>query len=113
MNNKRKAFIVILVLVVGLVLWLSNRGSDLAGAYVATESEVEEPEWEVTAAVPEDDTAGIVLVRYQEKYGQERDVRCMAVFENQKQYKLVGPEIGSLVIEKANLVSLRAKRVQK
>lgn len=59
--------------------------------------------------VPIASTKSILEVTYQEKYGLEKTILCKAVFENNKtkEYKCISPELGSLILQKANLNSFK------
>jgi hypothetical protein len=65
---------------------------------------VEKNDWELESSATPDK---VLKVKYQEKYGSEKTVYCMASFYNAKtrQYKLDAPWFQSIILEQENLVS--------
>jgi len=65
---------------------------------------IEKNDWELESSATSDK---VLKVKYQEKYGAEKTVYCMAVFYNSKTrvYKLDAPWFQSVTLEQENLAS--------
>jgi len=76
---------------------------------------IEPNDWVQSTSIKPEDSLNIIKVDYQEKYGSEKTAYCMCVFENSKtgEYKCVSPKLGSLVLQKSNLISFQFTIVPK
>jgi len=76
---------------------------------------IRENDWTPFLSVPLKDTLSIIKVTYQEKYDSEKEVFCMAIFENRitGEYKCIASWLSNYVLQKSNLVTLNPKVVSK
>jgi hypothetical protein len=70
--------------------------------------------WRVVSAIEPEDIQRVLLVTYTNELGMMNECRCMVVFENNTEYKLVSPELGSgKILQKANLVDLKIDHIER
>jgi len=55
-------------------------------------------------------TCSYLIVTYSEKYGPTKTVECMAVFESQTIYRLVGRDVNTLDLIKSNINSIEIRK---
>jgi hypothetical protein len=81
-----------------------NKPVDNVPEIISQNTAVEKNDWELESSATSDK---VLKVKYQEKYGAEKTVYCMAVFYNSKTrvYKLDAPWFQSVTLEQENLVS--------
>lgn len=110
-----------LCIILGLVLLISSCdkktevAQDNSPKNYNLETLLGKNEWHVKAAIFPYDTNSVLKVIYTDELGLQRDsVYCMALFENDKEYKLVAPWIDKhITIQKANVLKNEIQIVPK
>jgi len=67
--------------------------------------DVDKPEWTCISIDPN----GLQVV-YQEKYGMQKTVVCIGLWESSTQYRLTWKDATFVLLEKANIVSIESKK---
>ena len=105
-----------ILIIIGLIIWSQNRGM-LIGFFNNTPKEgvIPENDWKVLSAINADDTANVINVCYDQKYGNTVNLYCLVVFQNDKigQIKFVAPWIDNAIVERSNMNDIKIKVVSK
>jgi hypothetical protein len=98
-----------------VVITVSYNWNRIIGTFsVFEEPKIEKNDWTPLSSIRVEDSLKIIKVVYQEKYGIEKVVCCMAIFENIKtgEYKCIAPWL-NLILQKSNLNSFQFETVLK
>lgn len=99
---------VILAVIVTIIVWaifskLNSRTPIIIPTPANKEIVIPPNEWSV---VQQTDSAGMIRVEWDQKYGMTKVAYCRVVFQTTSQYKLVAPWINE-AIEKANVNNIQ------
>lgn len=99
---------VVLAVVVVFLIGNAYRSRGLVIVPANTDTTITEPstnDWVVHSQIEEDDSAGVLRVSYDQKYGHTVVLYCRVVFENKKEnkYRCVAPWTDKYEVERSNI----------